>query len=219
MEHICFFDIETIPTQSDAVRARFEAEIKPPGSIKKPESIKKWLDENAKAKAAEAVEKTSFDPAHGHICTISWAMDDDDPDTAHAETIEQERDVLSAFFNAIIPQHRYTFVGHYVGGFDIRFVLCRAVVLGVKIPQVIPRDPKPWDSKVFDTMTAWSGAKGSISMDNLCDALGIPGKGDFSGSDVAGAWANGEHQKIADYCADDVRRSREIWKRFQAARW
>lgn len=219
MEHTCFLDIETIPTQSASIRDRFRAEVKAPGNIKKQDSIDAWLAENADTCAADAIAKTSFDPALGHICTISWAMDDDEPDTAHADTVEGERDVLAVFFNALRANHRYTFVGHYIGGFDLRFILCRAVVLGVKIPREIPRDPKPWDKTMFDTMTAWAGARGSISMDRLCEAFGIPGKGDFSGADVAEAWANGEHQKIAEYCADDVRRTREIWRRFQAAGW
>jgi len=219
MEHTCFVDIETIPTQSPAIRDRFRSEVKCPGNIKKQESIDAWLAENADTCAAEAIAKTSFDPAHGHICTIAWAFDGEEPDTAHAETVDAERDVLAAFFGALRPNHRYTFVGHYIGGFDLRFILCRAVVLGVKIPQAIPRDPKPWDKTVFDTMTAWAGARGTVSMDRLCEALGIPGKGDFSGADVAEAWANGEHQKIAGYCAEDVRRTRAIWERFQAAGW
>lgn len=219
MQHNCYFDIETIPTQSDAVRGKMLDAVKAPGNIKKPESIAKWLEENREAAADESIAKTSFDPARGHICTISWAIDNDEPDVAHAETVEQERGVIEAFFHSLQANRRYTFIGHYVGGFDIRFVLCRAVVLGVKIPQCIPRDPKPWDNTIFDTMTAWAGARGTISMDSLADALGIEGKGDFSGADVADAWANGEHQKIADYCRSDVLRTREIWKRFDAVGW
>jgi len=219
MEHTCFVDIETIPVQDAGTILEIKAEIAPPGNIKKPESIEKWLEENADAATAEKVAKTSFDPALGHICTISWAVDDDEPTTAHAATIDDEAAVLAAFFGSLRNNHRYTFVGHYVGGFDLRFILCRAVVLGVKIPQSLPRDPKSWDKTIFDTMTAWAGARGTISMDNLCKALGIPGKGDFDGSQVADAWAAGEHQKIADYCAGDVHRTREIWRRFNAVGW
>jgi predicted PolB exonuclease-like 3'-5' exonuclease len=219
MQHNCFFDIETIPTQSDVVRGNMLDAVKAPGNIKKPESIEKWLDENREAAAAERIANTSFDPAFGHICTISWAMNDDEPDVAHMESVEQERDVIGAFFHALQANQRYTFIGHYVGGFDIRFLLCRAVVLGLRIPQCIPRDPKPWDNTIFDTMTAWAGARGTISMDNLSEALGIHGKGGFTGADVAEAWANGEHHKIAAYCASDVTRTREIWRRFNAVGW
>lgn len=219
MERVCFVDIETIPTQSTVIRDRFKSEVKAPGNIKKQESIDAWLAENAEGAAADAIAKTSFDPAMGHICTISWAFDGDEPDVAHADTVEAETDVLAAFFNAIKPNTRHTFVGHFIGGFDLRFILCRAVVLGVPIPQSIPRDPKPWDNAVFDTMTAWAGSRGTISMDRLCEALNIPGKGDFSGADVADAWKNNEHAKIAEYCRDDVLRTRAIWQRFQKVGW
>lgn len=219
MEHICVIDIETIPDQSPDAIADALAEVKAPGNIKKPESIDAWLAENGEAAAREAVAKTSFDPAKGHICTIAWAIDDHDPMVVHAETVEQERDILEAFFAAFVPHHRYQFVGHYISGFDLRFILCRAVVLGVTIPREIPRDPKPWDKSLFDTMTAWSGARGSISMDNLAKALSIEGKGDFDGSMVAEAWANGEHQRIADYCVSDVEITRAIFRRFEAVGW
>jgi hypothetical protein len=218
-ERIVFCDIETIPAQSPEVLERLLAEVTPPGNIKKPESIAAWLDENRESAAREALAKTSFDPALGHICTIGWAIDDDEPVAAHARDVQDERDVLSAFFAAVGTQHRHQFVGHYIGGFDLRFMLCRSVVLGVRIPRSIPRDPKPWDSVIFDTMTEWAGSRGTISMDRLSDALGLPGKGDFDGSQVAEAWANGEHDKIADYCISDVERTRAIWRKFQAAGW
>jgi 3'-5' exonuclease len=219
METTIFLDIETIPAQAQSVRDAIAAKVTHPASMSKPETIAKWEAESKPQAVLEAIGKTSFDPAFGHICTIAWAGEDGQPDCAHAETVDQEADVLRALFNAFHQHTRVQFVGHYVGGFDLRFILCRAVVLGVKIPQCIPRDPKPWDGKIFDTMTAWAGAKGTISMDNLCRALGIEGKGDFDGSQVAQAWADGLHQQIADYCCDDVIRTRDIWRKFQAAGW
>ena len=219
MEHATFIDIETIPAQSAEALERARADVKPPGNIKKQESIDAWLADNREQAAREALAKTSFDPAQGHICTIGWAMDNDEPVTAHARDVQDERDVLGAFFGALRPYDRHTFVGHYISGFDLRFILCRSVVLGVRIPPCVPRDPKPWAGTVFDTMTAWSGQRGTISLDNLCAALGIPGKDGFDGSQVAEAWASGEHERITEYCADDVRRVRAVWQRFQAAGW
>ena len=108
------------------------------------------------------------------------------------------------------------FVGHNVSGFDLRFIICRSIVLGVEIPTIIPRDIKPWSQDIFDTMVAWAGARGTIGQDRLCEALGLPGKGDFDGSMVAEAWANGEHEKIASYCLQDVETVRAIHRRFEA---
>ena len=219
MQNTVFLDIETIPAQSPDARDRIRASVTPPGNIKKPESIAAWWDEKGDEAFADAVAKTSFDPAMGQICTIGWAVDDGEIDVAHARTAKDEGDVIRAFFGCLRDHTRSQFVGHYIGGFDLRFILCRAVVLGIRIPQCIPRDPKPWDGKMFDTMTAWAGARGTISLDNLCRALGIPGKDGMDGSQVGQAWADGRHDEIAAYCADDVMRVREVWRKFQAAGW
>jgi hypothetical protein len=216
-----YLDIETIPAQSDAIKADIAKNVKPPATLKKAESIAAWVENDKPQAVIEAVGKTSFDPAYGHICTISWAIGEGEAQAAHAFTVDQEADVLRAFF-ASIPADTYaapTFIGHYIGGFDLRFILCRSIILGVPIPPQIPRDPKPWDKSIFDTMTAWAGAKGTISMDKLSQALGFEGKGDFDGSMVAQAWADGQHETIIEYCKDDVRKTRAIHSRFVAVNW
>lgn len=211
-----YLDIETIPCQSAEYRTRVREGIKPPGTIKKPESILQWLEENAETATDEAVAKTSFDPAYGHICCIGWAIGDDPVQSLSAQTVSDEADILRGFFEALPKMGMAKFIGHYITGFDLRFIMCRAIVLGVKIPSIWPRDPKPWDQSVFDTMVAWAGARGTISQDRLCEALGLLGKGDFDGSMVAAAWANGEHDRIAEYCRSDVETVRAIHRRFEA---
>lgn len=211
-----YLDIETIPCQSAEYRTRVREGIKPPGTIKKPESILQWLEENAETATDEAVAKTSFDPAYGHICCIGWAIGDDPVQSLSAPTMSDEADILRGFFEALPKMGMAKFIGHYIIGFDLRFIMCRAIVLGVKIPSIWPRDPKPWDQSVFDTMVAWAGARGTISQDRLCEALELPGKGDFDGSMVAAAWANGEHDRIAEYCRSDVETVRAIHRRFEA---
>ena len=211
-----YLDIETIPCQSAEYRTRVREGIKPPGTIKKPESILQWLEENAETATDEAVAKTSFDPAYGHICCIGWAIGDDPVQSLSAKTVSDEADILRGFFEALPKMGMAKFIGHYITGFDLRFIMCRAIVLGVKIPSIWPRDPKPWDQSVFDTMVAWAGARGTISQDRLCEALGLSGKGDFDGSMVAAAWANGEYDRIAEYCRSDVETVRAIHRRFEA---
>lgn len=216
-----FLDIETIPNQSPEYRAKVRESIKPPAQFKKQDSIDAWLAENAEAATDEAVAKTSFDPAYGHICCISWAVNDQPSQYYDMAKIEDEAAMLHGFFfNASEASgvHRVRWIGHYISGFDLRFLLNRAIVLGVKLPSslVLPRDIKPWSDQVFDTMVAWAGAKGTISQDNLAKALGIEGKTDFDGSMVAEAWAKGEHAKIAEYCRNDVETVRAIYRRFAA---
>lgn len=215
-ERTVFLDIETIPSQSPTLLAQFMADVKAPAQYKKEDSIEKWLSENREAAARERLAKTSFDPAHGHICAIAYATNDGGVLSNCIERLSDEAHLLELFFDDIRSFHSTTFVGHYISGFDLRFIINRAVVLGVPIPACIPRDVKPWGKGIFDTMTAWAGNRDTISLDNLCKALSIEGKGNFDGSQVAAAWLAGEHDKIAEYCRDDVEKVRHIYKRFEA---
>lgn len=214
--HNVYLDIETIPCQSPEYHAKVRDGIKPPGNIKKPESIAQWLAENADEAAAEAVAKTSFDPAHGHICCLGFAIGDGPVQYYEARNVADERHILIGFFESLPDMGLCRFIGHNVSGFDLRFILCRSIALGVTIPPIFPRDIKPWSQDVFDTMIAWAGARGTIGQDRLCEALGLPGKTDFDGSMVAAAWAAGEHERIATYCMADVETVREIHRRFEA---
>lgn len=217
-----YFDIETIPDQSDDALAKAREHVRPPGNLKKPESIDLWMTENAEAEARKILDKTSFDPAYGHVCTIGWALNNGPVRVEHAEDTGEEADILRAFFTAM-PRHDVTLVGHNIVGFDIPFLIRRAIMLGVELPSeyALPRDPKPWGFSVFDTMHSWAGSgRGDmISMNRLCGILGIIGKEDFDGSMVAEAWAAGDHMTIARYCDDDVRRVRAIHQKFMAARF
>ncbi len=210
-----YLDLETIPCQDQAYRDEVRKGIKAPAQYKKAESIAEWIKENGDAAADEIVAKTSFDPAHGHICCIGFAIGDNAVASHTAASVDEEAEIISKFFDALPKLGMARIIGHNVIDFDLRFLLCRAVILGVKIPPAIPRNPKPWEGMVVDTMKAWAGLRGTIGQDRLAKALGLKGKGDFDGSMVAEAWANGEHAKIADYCRDDVETVRAIHKRFQ----
>jgi 3'-5' exonuclease len=212
--HNVFLDIETLPVQCPERRAGLVANAKPPANYSKPETIAKWREENA----AEIIAKTALDPAAGHICSIAWAVGDEPVQNAQTgRSLDNEASVIAEFFDAL-PQIGMTrFIGHYISGFDLRFIMCRAIVLGVKVPALWPRDPKPWDQNVFDTMTAWAGARGTIGLERLCEALGIESpKGDMAGNQVAAAWAAGEFDRIAAYNRRDVEAVRQVFKKFEA---
>jgi 3'-5' exonuclease len=211
--HNIFLDIETLPVQCPDRIAKLVAGAKPPANYSKPETIAKWREDNA----ADIIAKTALDPAAGHICSIAWAVGDDPVESATIETLEGEAAMLSRFFHMLPPIGMHRFIGHYITGFDLRFIMCRAIVLGVKVPALWPRDPKPWDQAVFDTMTAWAGARGTIGLERLCEALGIESpKGDMAGNQVAAAWAAGEFDRIAAYNKRDVIAVREVFKKFEA---
>jgi DNA polymerase elongation subunit (family B) len=219
-----YLDIETIGAQSEEAKARIASTVKPPSSMKKPETIAAWERDQKADAVKEAIEKSSFNAAYGQICCIGWAIDSGETDAVTLTSDQSEKSIIEAFFNHIDfeiddrpSNSKITIVGHYITGFDIRFIIQRCIVLGIRIPLWFPRDPKPWSNDVFDTMTAWAGAKDSISMDNLCAALGLEGKGDVDGSMVAQMFAEGKHAEIAQYCREDIERTRAIHRKMMVA--
>ncbi len=111
-----------------------------------------------------------------------------------------------------------TFIGHNIALFDFRMIRQRAMVLGIKAPEFMPFDAKPWDDKIYDTLHRWDSRKEAmIGLDKLCRAFGVPGKAGFDGSMVYQAFQNGLHEQIADYCKGDVERVRAVYRRMHGA--
>lgn len=222
MSHELFLDIETIPTDNPTHIAEIAKGVKPPANMSKPETIAKWEAEEKPKAIEEAISKTSFSGAYGRVCCIGWAWNDDEPHylVAGDDMTEEELMVLAMhIINNGRPEgyERPVIVGHYVADFDLRFLWQRAFVNGVKLPAWFPKDTKSWDKGIVDTMFAWAGAKGTISLDNLCKALGVPGKADVDGSMVAEMWKNKEYHRIGEYCAGDVERVRSCYRKMQVA--
>lgn len=215
-----YFDIESLPSDDSGIIADIAAGIKPPGNLKKAETIEAWERDEKPAAVLEAVRKTGLDGTFGRICVIGMAVNDEPVEC----TFGNEDDVLSNFFRWLESAARisdYTerqsavFVGHNILSFDLRFLWQRCVVNGIRPPAVIPFNAKPWDGKVFDTMTAWNPERERrISLDKLCRALGVASsKGDLDGSKVAEYWQAGRHHEVAAYCMADVEAVRQCHKR------
>lgn len=215
-----YFDIETLPSDDSGIIADIAAGIKPPGNLKKAETIEAWERDEKPGAVLEAVKKTGLDGTFGRICCIGFAVNDDAADVRYGD----EAETITAFFAWLIEAARisdYTerqsaiFIGHNILSFDLRFLWQRCVVNGIRPPAFIPFNAKPWDGKVFDTMTAWNPERERrISLDKLCLALGVPSsKGDMDGSKVAEYWQAGRHQEVAAYCMADVEAVRQCHKR------
>lgn len=193
-------------------------------SINKDSMIERWVErfrvEKSEEAAIEQWRKTSFDGGAGQIAVVGIALDDADPVTFYSEDwASDEAKVLRAAFELIADSYspqsdrRPLFIGHYITGFDLRFMFQRAVVLGIKPPAIIPFHARPWDDHVFDTMTRWAGHNGSVKLEELCAALGIPGKNGMDGSKVWDYVREGRIAEVATYCAGDIRMTRAAHRR------
>jgi predicted PolB exonuclease-like 3'-5' exonuclease len=219
-----FIDIETIPTQREDIKTDIRFNISAPANYTKPETIAKWIEENAETEFDRQYRKTALDGLLGEIVSIAWAIEDNDPQVLFRVAGESETDLLRAFFEDLqlltdknsqrinITQ----WIGHYITGFDLRFIWQRCVVNQVKPTVKIPYNAKPWDDCVFDTKVEWSGTgqySGKSSLDALCKAFDLEGKGDIDGSKVWDYYQAGRIEEIAEYNKNDVIKAREIFNK------
>ncbi|HQR98115.1 MULTISPECIES: hypothetical protein [unclassified Polaromonas] len=215
--------------------------IRAPGNYKDADKIAAWLSNEGQQKAQAlrdafdadvdaAYRKTGLDGAYGQICVIGFAVDNDAPRTvwsAEWNRPDCERELLEDFYialgDAISPsaERSITVIGHNVASFDLRFMVQRSIVKGIRPHGVISRasQAKPWETdKVFDTMVQWAGVGNRISLDKLCKALGIQSpKGDITGATVWDAVKAGRIAEVADYCKKDVSAVRMVHRRLTFA--
>lgn len=204
-------DIETIPEQNPDM-SKYREGITAPGQYKKPESIQKWLDENADAMAEEKWLKTSLDGTYGQICCIGAKAE-------NGETLlmagNNERDILALFWSWCDDQligREPMFIAHNAK-FDLPFLFHRSVINGTKPVRGFKPHGKHGYSH-YCTMEAWAGYNGRIGLDRLAKALGLGGKTEgFSGADVWPAYQKGDFEKIAGYCIDDVLLTEQVYNR------
>lgn len=176
-------------SQHPDARDLVKATIKPPGTLKRAESIASWWETEAPAAVEESYRKQALDAAVGEIVSVAWASDDCLGATvAIRSKADDERIVLAQFFgqlqahltaNAIrTPDGRELwesdpfFICHNAQ-FDLGFLWRRCIVLGIRPPFTIPA-PNAKPGSYGCTMTAWAGVRGTISLDKLCSAHQTP---------------------------------------------
>lgn len=186
-------------------------------------AIVAWEAECAAARD-EAFRKGSLKSTEGRILCVAWAIDDGPVSAVCApypdgcDHDERERYMLAELEDALAghprPLHGSTWVGHNVGGFDLRWLMHRAwkYRLGA-LASLIPY--RKWDRRVADTMAIWQGPdpRGYARLDEVARFLGVGAKTEgIDGSRVYDAWLAGDIGKIVEYCAHDVELTREVYR-------
>jgi hypothetical protein len=234
-----FFDIETIPDQRPGAFDRYLDAVEPPANYKKQETIDKWMLENAENVALENFKKTGLTGLHGEICSIAWALDDNDifVITRGLAPVETEHELIDLFWNHLLQDirevadreeranwPRLEWIGHNVLDFDLRFLKQRSIVRGIKPAHMIPADARHGGDHVFDTMKEWAGWRGYVKQDELIEALGIPAPDwidedilSIDGSKVWEIYREEDYGLIAEYNRLDVHYVREIHRRMTYA--
>lgn len=220
-----FLDIETVPSQTEGALEAIRQTIRPPAQYSKPESIQRWLDENADAEAEKQWRRTALDGAQGEVISVAFAVDDDEPlvYARHHEGTKSEADLLREVYAVLTMEMQasnatpdsVTWCGHNAAGFDLPFLYKRSVVLGVRPSVNLRHDCPPWHPNIQDTMALWAGRTGTVSLDALCRALSVPSpKAEgMDGSRVYDRWKAGDTDAITRYNVQDVEAARACYKR------
>ena len=226
------FDIETIPSQQINARELARANIKPPATLKKAESIAAWWANEADAAVEEAYRRQALDGGlAGEIISIAAVTPDGRQWVRCRTQAEKESELLLAFgaqveswidqdARAVAVGFNYAqdpFLIAHNAAFDIGFLWRRCIVNGVRLPFKVPGPMARAGQHYGCTMLLWAGYGNRVSLDALCRALGVPSPKDdgMDGSKVLDAWLAGEHERIAQYNLADAVATLAVWERLQ----
>lgn len=188
-----FLDIETIPCEK---------------------GVWERLSERDDSLAKKAWSMTALDWSLGRIVCIGLVVDEGAQEAAECLAGTDETKLLTDFWKILRPADYL--IGHNLIGFDIPFIQARSVINKVKPSRAI--DLRRYSTAgVYDTMQVWSNwdRQRFPKLDLLATVLGLGGKSG-SGDQVAHWVEQGDWARLKDYCMQDVRLTREIYRRMRA---
>lgn len=223
--------IETAATTDRSVRDMIIDDVRPPGNLKKQESIAAWWQNESEAAREVAFDKAALAPETGEIIAIS-AVSDSGHEFSRCRAIYQpEVDLIQQFYDvteswlqaeaAKLPAIASAWPTDplypicHNSEFDLTYLWKRSKILRVQVPDWLP-SPGARPGKYHGcTMVRWSGPQGRISLDRLCRLLGIesPKNGSIDGASVGAAWQAGRTEHIQQYNLRDARAVQAIWER------
>jgi 3'-5' exonuclease len=188
---ICFFDIETVPTDRS-------------------------LEENGlllpqiQLGEAELLKKLSLSAATAKILCIGYAIEP--PVDSEVQVLEgEETEIIKSFWQ--LAADCDLFVGHNILDFDLRFIYQRSVIHQIKPSRDLPF-ARFRNAPIFDTMQEWSKwGRERASLDLLSKTFGLPSpKESLDGSKVYPYYRTGKFAEIANYCKCDVESVRQVYR-------
>jgi len=133
-----------------------------------------------------------------------------------ADDTQDEAYLLRRFLLEGLATKNPQLVGFNSRNSDLRILLQRAILHGIDIKALAERlQAKPWESRDIDLMELVSGfgKNTSVSLNELAQLSGIPGKLDTTGDDVCGLWYAGKRQEIINYNCFDALTTYLVWLR------
>lgn len=215
---ILFFDIETVSQYSDYFSL--------------PEKIKILWDEKSqkidkRKKSEDLYERAPLYAEFGKIICISvgFIYEKENQRFIRIKSFygDDEKEILTNFFELL--NNNYTsnnnfLCGHNIKEFDIPFIIRRAIINRIQIPDILNVvNYKPWETRFLDTMDIWRFGeyKNYISLNLLAGIFDIPSpKDEISGKDVHDVYYKEKNiNKIVNYCQKDVITLIKIYLRYE----
>jgi len=163
-----------------------------------------------------AVERVVRPGGQVEVRLMSLPREPDDPLQA------SETSIVDTFLGAI-GKHRPQLVGYCSLDADLKILIQRGMMLGVRAAGFCTRPDKPWEGvDYFARASEWhvdmreilGGWGRSIpSLHELAVQSGIPGKMEVDGNQVAQLWLAGELERIVQYNEYDALTTYLVWLR------
>lgn len=209
---LIFIDIETRPPTGWTDEQK-SALVKPPGNYRKQETIDRYILDHRE----EAYRRLALDPMLGEVLCVGVAIEDDDPIVIYEDT---EQKTLETLWRGLEGRVGYSLVGHNLVEFDLPFIARRALRHGLDGLCRRVWCSRRYGSPMFiDTLVHWRGpqfkARGSLTA--VCEFLRIERLPDqLMGGQVFDAVRAGDRRGIIEHCMDDVKVTREVYRRLRA---
>lgn len=226
---IIYMDLETFGNEPEKkpLILPTESDIKV-GNIKDPAKIKAKIDadlpvliENAKAAHVKAHDdewrSNATKSTKLTVICMSYAIEDSEP----IKLIGTEKDIFGKFEAFLLSLNQrdlalVRFVAHYGNGFDFPITRHRAMKYGYKrLFSLMPSGR--YSDRCEDTLDMFRGSdfRTHYSLDSILKFFGLEGKGDITGADVHDMYLDGKIEEIASYCASDVIKLRQAYKKIK----
>lgn len=164
----CIFDIETRPLPDDKLA---KPQFKAPANYK--DSAK--MAENLLQQEARWRDTLALDALTCRVAMIGMYQDGEE------KILEgEERDIINDFWTNVevaLSGSDRRYLGFNILNFDLPVLVRRSYALDIRVPLLV-RCGRYWSEQFEDLMDCWTfGRKEDrISLDALCQHLGIPGK-------------------------------------------
>ncbi len=207
MRYWMVFDIETVP---DAQAGRRWLDLS--ADLPDAEVRRRMLE----ARREAAGQSDFLKPPFHQVAAISAALIDGDGIIRRLGPLGSSQDPEAALlrdFFQVVEEVQPRLVGWNSSGFDIPTLLYRAMRHGIQT-EAFYRVGEPYhgyrkrydEESHLDLMDILSGygASARVTLDEMANLLGVPGKMGVDGSQVMDLYEAGELERIRHYCSHDV---------------